>query len=98
MVTGFKFQSHRVRKGDFKTKGNCYHCRCVHLFQSHRVRKGDFKCGIFFTLIFYRVRVSISSSEKRGFKEVRIKTHYMGIIMAGDVSNSSSEKRGLRRD
>jgi len=61
------FQSHRVRKGDFKySKALSMLYSATELFQSHRVRKGDFKN---FAVKTYRNRsvVSISSSEKRGF-------------------------------
>ena len=43
-LCGFgQFQSHRVRKGDFKEVWTAEDVEKAVLFQSHRVRKGDFK-------------------------------------------------------
>ena len=38
-----RFQSHRVRKGDFKHVRGILVLLTLVVFQSHRVRKGDFK-------------------------------------------------------
>jgi len=37
------FQSHRVRRGDFKVSGFFWRRFFILPFQSHRVRSGDFK-------------------------------------------------------